>query len=299
MSEMAATTRQRVRSRRKRKATASPPLSLAEVQARFQDAVTAGDDSILALIPDNSRTGANVLLGVYRHAYVARLIEVIRTDHEMLASYLGDAEFDRLARAYVRACPSNTQNARWFCHRLPDFIAAAADYRTRPEIAELAALERALNDAFDAADAAVLDLAALGRHAADAWGDLVFTPHPSAARLDLATNAFALWRALKDGEAPPAAEVLSDPDRLIVWRKDMASTVRTLEPEEAMMWDEAAKGARFASLCELVATFGGSDGAALRAAQYLQGWIVSGKLADASLKRKAPRPRRDAAADPS
>lgn len=296
---MAAVARQQSRSGRKKKAAPSPAPTLAEVQSRFQDAVTAGDDAILGVIPGNSRTGASVLLGVYCHAYVARLLEVIRKDHEILATYLGDADFDRLARAYVKGCPSTTQNARWFSQRLPEFIAAEADYRTRPEIAELAALERALNDAFDAADAPVLDLAGLGRHAPESWGDLVFTPHPSARRLDFATNAFALWRAAKDEQPVPAIEMRPERERVIVWRKDTTSTVRTLEPEEAMMWDEAAKGARFSILCELVATFGGSDGAALRAAQYLQGWIVSGQLTGAVLKRKAPWPRRDVAADPT
>ena len=45
-----------------------------------------------------------------------------------------------------------------------------------------------------------------------------------------------------------------------------------------MMWDEAAKGVCFDVLCEMVATFAGEDGAELRAASYLKGWVDTGLL---------------------
>jgi hypothetical protein len=54
---------------------------------------------------------------------------------------------------------------------------------------------------------------------------------------------------------------------------------RPLSTEEAMMWNEAAKGVRFGVLCEMVATFAGEDGAELRAATYLKDWVDTGMLA--------------------
>ena len=54
--------------------------------------------------------------------------------------------------------------------------------------------------------------------------------------------------------------------------------------EEAMMWDEAAKGVRFGVLCEMVATFAGEDDAELRAASYLKGWVDTGMLAGFQLQ---------------
>jgi len=54
---------------------------------------------------------------------------------------------------------------------------------------------------------------------------------------------------------------------------------RPLSAEEAMMWDEAAKGVRFGVLCEMVAIFGGEDKAELRAATYLKGWVDMAMLA--------------------
>jgi hypothetical protein len=131
----------------------------------------------------------------------------------------------------------------------------------------------------------VLGLGDLARHPPERWGDLSFSPQPSAARLDLSTNAFAIWRALKDEEDASAALMLAERERLVVWRNGVTPTVRALLPEEAMMWDEASKGVRFAILCELAATYADADGAALRAAQYLQGWIAAEMLPKAKLAR--------------
>jgi len=251
--------------------------TLSEVQAAFQRAVMHGDDAVLNEILDNSRTNRGVLLGVYRHAYVARLIEVVRNDHPFLNRLLGDAELSDLARAYIAASPSRNRNARWFSHGFPDFIA-----KTHPDqlhVAELAALERALNDAFDAPDAEPLALADLAAVPPELWSNLVFTPHPSAARLTLTTNAHSLWLALKDEKAPPEVETFETPETVLVWRREATPRLRRASGEEAMMWTEAAKGLSFGALCELVATYDDPDTAPLRAAQYLQGWITSGLLA--------------------
>jgi hypothetical protein len=265
--------------------------TLKEIQESFQRAVIDGDDAILALIPDNSRTGRGTLLGVYRHAYVGRLVDVTGSDYELLQAYMGEETFDTMARAYVRAHPSHTPNVRWFSRSLPDFLSATEPYRSHPELAEMAALERALNDAFDAPDAPVLTIGDLRSVPPESWGSLSFTPHPSAARLVNTTNAFAIWLALKDEKEPPTAAKLPEREVLLVWRDDTMPRVRELGPEEAMMWTEAAKGVSFGVLCEMAATFDDPDNAAVRAAQYLHGWLAKGALSGYSTAQRQKRAR--------
>lgn len=268
--------------------------SLAELQALMQRAVLDGDASaMLPLIPGNGRTTNDVLVAVYQHAYAARLVGVVKSDHPLVAALVGDEAFDRLARAYIAAHPSTTRNARWFAHKLPDFLAAAPAYSGAPALSELALIERALNDAFDAADAPVLSLADLGTVPPEGWGDLVLKPHPSATRLDLASNAHALWLALRDEHAPPDPAPLAEPQHLLAWRQGTTAMLRPLTAEEAMAWDEAAQGTPFGRLCELVAFAGEPDTAPLRAAGYLQGWLSSGALSSAMVAeeiRPAPHP---------
>jgi hypothetical protein len=119
--------------------------------------------------------------------------------------------------------------------------------------------------------------------APEAWSGVRFRPHPSASRLKLATNAAAIWLALKNDEAPPDAAGLEQPAHLLIWRQDVTPMFRELLAEEAMMWDEAADGVPFGVLCEMLATCDDPDGAAGRGAGYLHGWITAGLLADVSV----------------
>jgi hypothetical protein len=226
-----------------------------------------------------------VLLGVYRHAYLQRLNEFVENDHEILHAYLGDQAFREMAKAYASAHPSHNRNARYFCVRLPQFLRAVERYKSKPQLSELAALEKALNDAFDAADAPSLTLADLAEIQPENWPRLSFEFHPSALRLDCHTNAPDIWLSLKEEREPPKVQELAKPSHILVWREDIPK-FRLLGPEEAMMWAEAARGTNFGTLCALAGTFGGIHGAEARAADYLQGWINSGLIAEANLDRR-------------
>lgn len=255
--------------------------SLANLQDRFQRGLLEDDDSALTEIAASGKTTRDVLFGVYRHAYSARLVEIVGHDFEQLRAWLGQEAFDALARAYVASNPSRHANARWYSRDLPDFLKTATPFRDAPELADLALLERALNDAFDAADGPVLQLDALARIAPERWSAIRFRAHPSAARIDLRTNTAEIWIALKEQRAPPPAALAGSPVRLIVWRQDLVPKFRVVSDEEAMMWDEAAAGVPFGVLCEMLSFRADAGTAPLRAATLLQGWIASGLVSEA------------------
>lgn len=257
------------------------PLSLKDAQALFQEAILTGDQRILASLCDNSKTTRDTLFGVYQNGYVGRLVEILANDYEHLAAVMGEDAFDEAARSYIAAHPSQSQNARWFGNGFPEFLRVFDQTADRAEFADLANLERALGDAFDAADCDPLTLAGLAAFPPEAWGQLVFRPHPSARLITCSTNAFGLWQAIADEQPPPS--VTAAEQRLIVWRSGTMPMVREMAAEEAMMWTEANRGLRFDALCEMVATFDNPDEAAMRAARYLQGWLSAGLLASANL----------------
>jgi hypothetical protein len=158
---------------------------------------------------------------------------------------------------------------------------AGDDFAAEPELREIAAIEKQLELAFDAPDGTVLDLATLAQHPPEAWGDLAFVPHPSAASLTLRTNAFDIWRALKDEEPPPRSRISPEAETFLIWRQEGVSRIRVLGPEERMLWIEAKRGKPFGGLAEMSATFDDPETAALRVAQYLHGWLAAGLLSAA------------------
>jgi hypothetical protein len=241
--------------------------SLAEVQALVLKGVVDGDDAALALVRPPPKDTPQTMFGVYRNAYVLRLIEFIGNDYERLKLFMHD-DFDAMARDYVKAHPSNTPNARWFARHLPDFLKGDPPWSERLELADLAALEKALNDAFDAPDDPVYSLANLAAFDASAIADAKTDLHSSAIRLTASSNVTDLW-------ASPDAAVhrLQEPLELLVWRQGGSARFRVLNAEEAMAFDSARTGVPFGVLCEMIAVMGDPDNAALRAAGYLRNWI--------------------------
>lgn len=255
--------------------------SLSSLQDRFQRGMLADDERVLSDLLDSPRETRNVLFGVYRNAYGSRLAEIVQSDFERLHAYLGDEAFDAAARAYVATHTSHQPNARWFSQAVPEFLRAMAPWCDRPELADLAEIERALNSSFDAPDGAVLTMDRLSAVAPSDWAKLRFAPHPSATRIDLRTNAAAIWIALKDEHEPPPVEKFGEAKRLLVWRQNLVPKFRELQEDEAMTWDAAAAGAPFGVLCEMLALRSDPADAPLRAASLLQGWIASGLVSDA------------------
>lgn len=255
---------------------------VAALQDAFQKAILDGDEAVLDELLDGAREKRDVLFGVYRNAYFARLVEILQNEFQALAAFMGEDDFDAAARAYIAAVPSRHRNARWVGRDLADFLSRTPSYAERPVLGEIARFETALNDAFDAADAKLLAISDLAQVPPDDWAALRFEAQPSARRLDQTTNATAIWSADKAGEPLPEAEMREEPERLIVWRRDATPMFREMSVEEAMLWDEAARGSTFGQLCTLSATYDDPDNAAGRCAGHLVGWINAGMLARAA-----------------
>ena len=253
-------------------------MKLKDFQDRFQRAILAGDDTILKDIPDGPHETKANLLGIYRDAYVLRLIDVIAADHERLHAYLGDDSFRAMARAYVARYPSRHPNARWFAQRLPEFLREHEQYSKQPVLSELAALERALNNAFDGADAPVVSMADLAALPPEIWGGISFVRHPTATSIEVSSNVGAIWTALKAGKETPPVHYSETVTRILVWRHETTPMFREMSAEETMMWEEAGKGVRFADLCTLLAVYDDPGSAPARAAGFLKAWLDAGLL---------------------
>lgn len=253
-------------------------MKLKDFQERFQRAILEENNAILENLTDGARETKDNLLQVYRDAYVLRLIEVVGNDHEHLRRYLGEPEFRAMAGRYIAANPSQHPNARWFSRGLPEFLRTTEPYAQKCVLGELAALERALNDAFDADDAPVLGAADLAAIPPAAWAGLAFVAHPSAACLEASTNAAAIWMALKGDEPPPPPALLPEVARILVWRQGTTAMFRDLSAEEAMMWQLTSGGADFGEVCQMMAVFDSAETAPARAAGILKTWLETGLL---------------------
>ena len=259
---------------------------LAATEADFQDYVLTGNPAIDGGIDGDGDEFRSSRLAIYRDAYRLRLIEVLGNDYNVLHAYLGDESFDALAAEYVAAHPSTFRNVRWFGGRMAEFLDATPRYADHPELGELARFEWSLGLAFDSPDEAPVQFEEVAAVPPETWADLRFGPHPSLRRMDLRTNAVAIWKAIGDEVDPPAAETLTAPVAWAIWRKQHSPFFRSLEEDEAWalgaLLAHASFGEICAGLCEWVAE---DAAAAARAAGLLrgggeEGWSAELVIAD-------------------
>lgn len=220
------------------------------------------------------------LLHIYQHAYRARLVAALRDNHGVLPRAMGDEAFDALAEAYLQAHPSRHPSIRWFGHRLADFMVANSELVPHPAFVDLARMEWALRDAFDAGDATPLTPAGLAALPPDGWPQRVLRFHPSVQVLALAWRVEPAWRALQaGGDDPELPEPEAGEHALIVWRPALETRWRTAASDfEAGLLAAAMQGSDFTALCAIGGRELGDEQAVAGVVGAIQQWAAEGLL---------------------
>lgn len=253
------------------------PRTLAELQAALQNDVLHRQSTTRDSLSVPQGTSAESRLAVYQNAYEIRLVNILGEDYDTLWTFVGDATFHELATGYLRDNPSTSRNARWVGHEFPSYLARHPIGAQVAVLPELARIERAIRDAFDAPDAPVAapeDLATIADHVETA----VFTLHPGLTLIPTQTNAYDIFLALRAGQTPPPPAEQDSVRWIVAWRRDLRSHHMELTPEEGTLLDLAARGSTFAHLCEVASMMGEPDTTAARMGGTLRRWLENGML---------------------
>ena len=267
------------------------PHTLADSQRALLAAIVGAEcpSQLVAELPGRGARG----LAIYRHAYLARLREALADNYSALARGLGDARFEGLADGYARAHPPTDPHLRPYGRALVAFmeaLVAAGDpdgLVAHPAFIDLARLDWALRDAFDARDVSPIDGAALAGLAPTDWPRLCLHILPSARLVSLEWAVEAAWHLLSGPDASDTPELPTPRPHahsVLVWRPQFETRWRALDAEEHGMVAALLAGASFAGLCAQLAECGhAADRAGARAVAYLQQWLADGLLGGFSL----------------
>lgn len=243
--------------------------ALAETQRLLWQLITAPEGVAAALAVDRERGGgiladalartvcgsgaldATARLDIYANMYFFRILDVLRDDFPGLTAVLGDTAFHNLATDYLLACPPIHFSIRHVGDRLPSFIATHTTRAARPYLEDLARLEAALNDAFDAADVCVQTAADLAAVPAADWGRLRLRWHPSVQLLRCGWAVHELRAAVDHGEVPDPPNC--GPTRLCVWRRGFEAHHRAVDPFEFDGMSSVTDGMTFGAICAAAA----------------------------------------------
>jgi hypothetical protein len=253
-----------------------PTPSLHEVQRLFWEsvAVRPGRDSIApALVrlvrgaDDNDR---KTRIRVYSDAYYLRLRDVLREDFPKVTALLGD-RFDEVVADYLETFPSEQPSVRHLGRALAEFLQSREDI---PEcLADLAELEWARVEVFDAPDAECATIDELATVPPDAWPALRFSTIPAIQTLRVQYPAHQLWSDSQSLEVPAAETTLR------IWRKnDFLVLHAPMDERESAALHKLILGETFAAICETFADLPEMD-AAREATALLARWIEDGIIA--------------------
>lgn len=241
---------------------------------------TEGWDDIVPRLRSDREISASDRIQVYTHAYFARIHAVLRDDYGALHASLGDDAFHDLAKLYLMVHPSRSFSLRFAGARLPEFLAgpvAEPFARRWPFAADLAALEWALVDVFDACDAAILDRVALSVVAPECWAALRFALVPAHRILSPAWPVHRIRDAWSSGALLPELE--AGPTEILVYRHDDAVFQRALSELEARTLALVRDGQDLGTVCAIVAEGTDDASAAGSVVAFLERWLADGLLA--------------------
>jgi hypothetical protein len=168
--------------------------------------------------PSARLTGAE-RVGVYHDMYLARMREALESDYPGLARFLGPTGWDRLVTAYVRVHPSRSHTLNVLGRNLPEFVRTAR-VRRPAFCRDLARLEWAVTEVFDAPETPPLAEADLAAIAPRAWARARLVPVAALRLVVLDHDAGAHLDALREGRRRPP--VRRRRCRVVVYRRDYA-----------------------------------------------------------------------------
>src|SRR6185437_3838365 len=186
---------------------------------------------------------------------------------------LGDDNFHNLVTGYLIEYPPVESSIAYAGRYLAEFLshhstgALRAIIERWPFIAELARLERALIEVFQAAEAEPLNADTMRWIAPDTWPALAMRTHPALAIIDCEWRVDELLRELQAGGGESdqvRGEPAHTPVSVLAWRQNSRVQYRALERPERAALGLASAGTSFAAIFEAVgAACGDEDPVAL------------------------------------
>ena len=250
----------------------NPSGAEAGVRSREARALVAeaARDLESVVLPSKSLSSAE-RLGIYAHMYYARLIEVMEGEYPTTRQILGEHAFAASCRRFVAKNPSRTRTLNSLSAKFPDFLARTLPRSGRHGLAvDVARIERAMEDVFDAPLAAPMtaaEFAAIGSEAG-----VTLRVNPALRLLKLRYPANAYMTAQRRGERPRIPRPRAT--HVIVFRRGYQVFRRDQEPEQFKLLQALVAGRPLAAAvrASIGSRAASADRVALRLGKWFEEW---------------------------
>lgn len=197
-------------------------------------------------------------LEVYREQYWLRHTGSLVEDFPGLGGILGQQNWERLVEGYLQRHPPAHFSLRELGARLPAYLAEQTWLEEHELCRDMAALEWAYIECFDAPDTEPLDAAELQRIAPEAWARATCLLDPALRLLRVSYPVAELRRALKRSASEGGTVPLPDkkPENLVVYRRQRQLDVASLPAPAFELLEAFGRGVPLLEAAAAVVTAG-------------------------------------------
>ena len=263
------------------------PLPLARFQSWMQSVLLHPDGARLALeapearrfvapedvstvVRDRRGLDAAQRLQIYAGMYPLRMRDALRSDYPALAGLLGERGFEKLVADYVAVHPSRRFTLARLGDHLPEFLTGWGSPRRRGLRTDVARLEQAGAQVFDAEESAPMDADALRAVPAADWPNLRLSPAAAFRLVRVRPGAVGVLDAVLEGNPVPE-EAGRGRVEVAYYRRDFVVLRRTMGPFDGNLLASLAAGETVGSALERAA---GAFPRGIPSGEILSGWFA-------------------------
>ena len=232
-------------------------------------------------ISGSARLSPAEQLEIYREQFWLRHTSSLVEDFPGLGGILGQEDWERLAEQYLREVAPTSYTLRDLGHQLPAVIERASWLPHQALCLDMARLELAYIEVFDAPDSPPLAPERLASIPEEQLGDARLVVAPSVRLLSVRYPVADLRRKLRADAQDPVAIPDEEPQELVVYRRDLGLWDMPLSSVAFTFLAALAQGKALGAAAELAATTPERE-AALGAGigAWLQEWTTKGLGSD-------------------
>ena len=236
------------------------------------------------LLP-SATLAAGERIGIYHEMYLLRMAEALASDYPALAHFFGETRWPVLVRDYVRAHPSRCYTLNVLGRSLPGWLGEAAIVPRRGFCRDLARLEWAVTEAFDAEETPRLTRQQLEGVPPEAWAGLRLVPSAALRLVELRWNANEWLDSTKDDEHDHPKPRRRDA-WVAVFRQDYAVYRRELSHPAFRLLQDLASGRSVGEALEAALRRRGTPGPEALT-RWFQEWASDGLFTRLDVGAKA------------
>jgi hypothetical protein len=269
----------------------APELALGGLQSWMQsvivhrgpiDVALAGPEAAALLPPErlgevllpSATLAAGERIAIYNGMYLLRMAEALESDYPALAHFFGETRWPALVRDYVFAHPSRSYTLNVLGRSLADWLGAAPGVPRRSFCRDLARLEWAVTEAFDAPETPRLTTTELEAVPPEAWDELRLVPSAALRLVELRWNANQWLDSTKDDQHDHPKPRRRDA-WVAVFRQSYAVYRRELSRPAFRLLSDLASGLPVGEALATAARRGGAPGPEALS-RWFQEWASDG-----------------------